>query len=170
MGKIKEMTVSEIHALLKTSSLSETGGTVLNKVFLLPKGVELVNGDLYKGMFSCDVATYTQFTHLPQSHLFDQIRSVTEMNQRVVEGVKCVTVVMAIGGYDTLMPMALRTDQVPTGITQGWFYTGLEDIAAISFTVIPDDKGNEYVYFYGNNLLDDPVLVSVNQRLIKILK
>lgn len=170
MGKIKEMTVSEIHALLKTSSLSETGGIVLNKVFLLPKGVELVNEDLYKGMFSCDVATYTQFTHLPQSHLFDQIRDVTEMNQEAVEGMKCVTVVKAIGGYDSLMPMALRTDQVPTGITPGWFYTGMEDIAAISFTVIPDDKGNEYVYFYGNNLLDDPVLVSVNQRLIKILK
>lgn len=170
MGKIKEMTVSEIHALLKTSSLSETGGIVLNKTFLLPKGVELVNEDLYKGMFSCDVATYTQFTHQPQSHLFDQIRYVAEMNQEAVEGVKCVTVVKAIGGYDSLIPLALRTDQVPTGITPGWFYTGLEDIAAISFTVIPDDKGNEYVYFYGNNLLDDPVLVSVNQRLIKILK
>lgn len=168
MAELREMTVAEIKALLKTSTLSKNGGIVLMKTYPLPVGVELRNTELYKGAFSCDVATYTIFQHSAHIHVIDDIYKAYLMNQRSIPGRNCVTVVSANGGFDSMMPMALRTDLVPGSISNGWFYTGLEDRADISFAVIPDDKGNEYAYFYANNSKDDPVLCSIDQVIIKI--
>ncbi|CAM8750942.1 hypothetical protein CENTIMANUS_00339 [Klebsiella phage vB_KpM_Centimanus] len=169
MPEIKEMTVEEIRSLLKTSSLSNTGGVVMMKIYPLPPGVELKNDELYKGAFSCDVATYTLFQHQSHSHTLGDISEQHRNNQTLVPGLNCVTVVKAIGGYDSLIPMALRVDLVPGKLSTGWFYTGLEVAADISFTVLPDDEGNEYAYFYANNRKDDSVLCSINEVLIKIV-
>lgn len=169
MSEIKEMSVEEIRSLLKSSSLSNTGGVVMMKLYPLPPGVELTNDELYKGAFSCDVATYTLFQHHVHSHTLEAISEQYRNNQSLVPGLNCVTVVKAIGGYDSLMPMALRVDLVPGKLSTGWFYTGLEVAADISFTVLPDDEGNEYAYFYANNRKDDSVLCSINEVLIKIV-
>lgn len=163
------MKLSELRELLSKSSLITLGGIVVNKWLPLPPGVDVEEQELYSELFACDKATFTPGNLNPDEFNIKDIQARFKEQNVLVPNRPLVLVVRGYW-YNGGLPVSVRVDLIRDMVSPRFFYNGIEDAAAVSYVVFPDEAGNRYIYFYALNVTGDETLNGLVNHPILIEK